>query len=116
MDLNCTLQPPSKPYFVSFLFLTFLFCVSRCFINTFSIEPNTIRYLCAEKATSYTHNIHSGDDDDDDDDANFIHSKSSSDVAPSSIEIITRLGANLASQLLADVDLLFISQPMTIYR
>ena len=32
----------------------------------------------------------------------------------SSIEIISKLGANLVRQLLADADILFISQPLTI--
>ena len=43
------------------------------------------------------------------------YSKSNSTAAsPSSIEVITTMGADLVRQLLADVDVLFISQPLTI--
>jgi hypothetical protein len=45
-----------------------------------------------------------------------IESCSSSSSSASSIEIITKLGANLVRQLLADADILFLSQPLTVSR
>jgi hypothetical protein len=95
------------PYFVVLPFPHYSFVFLCCFANTFPVEHYTItgRYLRARKTASDTNSSHTGDDDDD------IAVDSSS---PSSIEIITKLAANLVRQLLADMDLLFVSQPLTI--
>lgn len=50
----------------------------------------------------------------DDDKKNIDSSSPAAESSLSSIETIAKMGADLVRHLLADVDLLFISQPLTI--
>ena len=69
--------------------------------------------MCAEKTKLDAINRNTDYDNNDDDDDKHDGYNSTVKLS-SSIDIVTKLSANLVRQLLADVDILFISQPLTI--